>query len=114
MDQLNEATIAIHEANIQMAEDIKAYQESVFDAVVWKVQQYIDEIEDAKDEINDYYDDLLDDLEDEADARDRNAELIELENNLLTAREGARVYREGIGWVYEGDRKKEKEALQDI
>lgn len=115
VDQLNEATVAIHEAQIAMHEGIKERQESIYSALVNQVQRYIDELERAKDAVEDAYKDPIKDIEDYNKALDRTNKLLELQNKLKTAqREKKRVYREGIGWVFESDREKVKEAQNNL
>lgn len=115
INQLNDVTVALHEAQIEMREDIKAYQDSQYDAIVSKVEEYKEEIQDLMNEIEEAYDDEIGQLEDANKERERAIEL----TDLLTARENAaaekkRVYREGIGYVYESDRQKIKEADEDL
>ena len=100
VNELNEVTIAIHEAQIQALEDIKTYQETVYDGIVSKVEEYKDEISELMDQVEQDYDDQIDKLNDINDAHERTAKLIELENQLANAsKEKQRVYKEGIGWV---------------
>lgn len=115
VNQLNDVTVALHEAQIEMRQNIKDYQDSQYDAIVSKVEQYKEEIEDIMDDIEDAYDKEIGKLEDANDERERAIEL----TDLLKAKENAanekeRVYREGIGWVYESNRDKIKEADQDL
>lgn len=92
VDQLNEVTVAIHEAQIQMHEDIKNQQEATYSALVNQVQRYIDELEDAKDAVEDAYKDPIEDIEDYNKALDRTNKLLELQKNLQNAsREKQRV-----------------------
>ena len=54
---MNEATKSIQEAKIARLEDIKEYDDKYYSAITWQVNQYIDEIEQAK-KVNDkWYDD---------------------------------------------------------
>ena len=100
VNELNEVTIAIHEAQIQALEDIKTYQETVYDGIVSKVEEYKEEISELMDQVEQDYDDQIDKLNDINDAHERTAKLIELENQLANAsKEKQRVYKEGIGWV---------------
>lgn len=92
VDQLNEVTVAIHEAQIQMHEDIKNQQEATYSALVNQVQRYIDELERAKDAVEDAYKDPIEDIEDYNKALDRTNKLLELQKNLQNAsREKQRV-----------------------
>lgn len=100
VSELNDVTVAIHEAQIQSLEDIKTYQETVYDGIVSKVEEYKEEISELMDQVEQDYDDQIDKLNDINDAHERTAKLIELENQLANAsKEKQRVYKEGIGWV---------------
>ena len=115
VNQLNQAYKAIHDAQIQQQQDIVNYQEEVYSALTWQVQQYIDQINDQKEVIEDYYDTEIDKLNKVNKAKERTIELEKLQDALLNARqEKQRVYREGVGWVYEADRSKIKEAEQNL
>lgn len=85
VNELNEVTIAIHEAQIQALEDIKTYQETVYDGIVSKVEEYKEEISELMDQVEKDYDDQIDKLNDINDAHERTAKLIELENQLANA-----------------------------
>ena len=100
VDQLNEAVQAIHEANIEMRENIKDFQDKQYDAIVSKVEEYQQELQDEIDKLEDAYDDLITPLQEANDERERAIELEEKLQNLENAKkEKERVYREGIGWV---------------
>lgn len=115
VNKYNEAIQALKQAQEDALQDTIDYQDNQFNALVDWIEEQKENIEDLKDEVQDYYDDLIDDLEKENDARDRTNELIELQQNLLNAQnEKQRVYREGIGWVYESPRNKIKEAQKDL
>ena len=115
VNQLNDITVALHEAQIQLLEDQKAYKESQYNALVSKVQEYITELEDAMDEIEKAYEDELKPLEQANEERER---AIKLEDLLAAkkkaAQEREKVYREGIGWVYESPRSKQREAQKNL
>lgn len=100
VDQLNDASTALMEAQINMREEIQSYQESQFSAVEWAVQEIIDGLESDMEDIADAYEPLIDKLQEVNDEKERSAEL----DDLLMAKQRAlqdksRVYREGIGWV---------------
>lgn len=100
VDGLNEATIALHEAKINALEDKTELQEKQYDAIVYRINLYKDELQDAIDAIEQAYEDEIKPLEDANKERER---AIELENLLLAKknqeREKERVYRKRIGWV---------------
>lgn len=115
VDGLNEATVALHEAKINALEDKTELQEKQYDAIVYRINLYKDELQDAIDAIEKAYEDEIKPLEDANKERQR---AIELENLLLAKknqeREKERVYREGIGWVYESNPTKLREKQRDI
>lgn len=100
VDGLNEATVALHEAKINALEDKTDLQEKQYDAIVYRINLYKDELQDAIDAIEKAYEDEIKPLEDANKERER---AIELENLLLAKknqeREKERVYRKRIGWV---------------
>ena len=100
VDGLNEATVALHEAKINALEDKTELQEKQYDAIVYRINLYKDELQDAIDAIEQAYEDEIKPLEDANKERER---AIELENLLLAKknqeREKERVYRKRIGWV---------------
>ena len=85
VDQLNDATEAIYEAQIQKREDTKTRQESIYSALINQVQRYIDEIEDAKDAVEEAYKEPIQGMEDYNKALERTNKLLELQKNLQTA-----------------------------
>lgn len=115
VDQLNDVYAAIKEAEIQKQQDIIDYHDNVYDALTWQIQEYIDQIEKQKQIVEDYYDDEIDKINKVNDAKERTIELEKLQDELLNNRKNkARVWREGIGWTYEEDRNKVKEAQQNL
>ena len=115
VDQLNDVYAAIKEAEIQKQQDIIDYHDNVYDALTWQIQEYIDQIEKQKQVVEDYYDDEIDKINKVNDAKERTIELEKLQDEILRARKDkARVWREGIGFVYEEDRNKVKEAEQNL
>lgn len=100
VDGLNEATIALHEAKINALEDKTELQEKQYDAIVYRINLYKDELQDAIDAIEQAYEDEIKPLERANQERERALEL----ENLLLAKKNAnkekeRVYRKRIGWV---------------
>lgn len=96
VNQLNDVTVALHEAQINLREEIQQYQENQFSALEWKVQQIIGELEDEMDKIDDAYEPILEDLENANKERERAIELEDLlANKLNKEKEKERVYREG-------------------
>ena len=96
VDQLNDASTALMEAQINMREEIQSYQESQFSAVEWAVENIIDDLQDEIDKLDDAYEPILKDLEDANDERERAVELEDLlQQKLNASKEKERVYREG-------------------
>ena len=115
VDQLNDVYAAIKEAEIQKQQDIIDYHDNVYDALTWQIQEYIDQIEKQKQVVEDYYDDEIDKINKVNDAKERTIELEKLQDEILNNRKNkVRVWREGIGFVYEEDRNKVKEAQQNL
>ena len=85
-------------------EDKTELQEKQYDAIVYRINLYKDELQDAIDAIEKAYEDEIKPLEDANKERER---AIELENLLLAKknqeREKDRVYREG---EYQSQRKR--------
>lgn len=114
-DKLNEYTIALHNAQIELKESIQEYQEKQFGAVEWKIGTYIDELEKAKDKIDELYKPELEKLNQINAEYERQIKLEDLlAKKKQASQEKERVYRSGIGWVYEANRNKVKEAQQNL
>ena len=115
VDKYNEAIQALYQAQKSALEDITNYQSNQFSALTNWIEEYKDTIQDIKDDTDDYYDDLIDKLKDYNEDLDRTNNLLEKQKNLQDAlKEKQRVYREGIGWVYESPRDKVKSAQKDL
>lgn len=111
VSKYNDAMKIIRDNSIQLHEDIKNYQESVYGALINEVGRYKDQLEEQKRLVAEHYDEELEKLGDKQQSIQRTNQLIELQNQLLSAqKEKERVYREGIGWVYESPRNKIKDA----
>lgn len=111
VSKYNDAMKIIRDNSIQLHEDIKNYQESVYGALINEVGRYKDQLEEQKRLVEEYYDEELEKLGDKQQSIQRTNQLIELQNQLLSAqKEKERVYREGVGWVYESPRNKIKDA----
>ncbi len=110
VDQLNDVTVALREAQINLLQDQKDYKDSQYDAIVSKVNEYKDEIQDAIDAIEKAYEEEVKPIQDVNDELERQAKLEDLlAAKKSLAREKERVYRSGIGWTYETPRDKRKE-----
>lgn len=100
VDGLNDAVVAIQETKIQQQEDIIDVQEKQYDAIVYRINLYKDELQKAIDDIEDAYEKEVKPLEDINDEIERQIQLTDLlAAKKNAAKEKERVYREGIGWV---------------
>ena len=114
-DKANDLIKQIHDAQIQEYEDIKEQDDKYYEALTWQVNQYIDELNLAKDNVDKIYDEEIKKLNDKNESLERTNKLLELQKNLKNSmQEKERVYREGIGWVYETPRQKVKDAQKEL
>lgn len=96
VSKYNDAMKIIRDNSIQLHEDIKNYQESVYGALINEVGRYKDQLEEQKRLVEEHYDEELEKLGDKQQSIQRTNQLIELQNQLLSAqKEKERVYREG-------------------
>ena len=100
VDSLNEATLNLKEAQIDNLKDQTDLQSKQYDAIVYRINLWKDEIQDAIDTIEDAYEDEIKPIQDINDELERQGKL----EDLLAAKKAAqrekeRVFREGIGWV---------------
>ena len=92
VDGLNEATVALHEAKINALEDKTELQEKQYDAIVYRINLYKDELQDAIDAIEQAYEDEIAPLERANQERERALEL----ENLLLAKKNANKEKERV------------------
>ena len=92
VDGLNEATVALHEAKINALEDKTELQEKQYDAIVYRINLYKDELQDAIDAIEKAYEDEINPLERANQERERALEL----ENLLLAKKNANKEKERV------------------
>lgn len=115
VDSLNEATLNLKQAQIDNLKDQTDLQSKQYDAIVYRINLWKDEIQDAIDAIEDAYEDEIKPIQDINDELERQGKL----EDLLAAKKAAqrekeRVFREGIGWVYESPVDKRRQAEKDI
>ena len=81
-------------------------------AVVKYLKEQLDALEKQKDDIDDYYDDVIDTLDKLNDEEEKALELAEAYEALMNAmtQKTKKVWREGLGWVWEADQEAIKEA----
>ena len=100
VDSLNEATLNLKQAQIDNLKDQTDLQSKQYDAIVYRINLWKDEIQDAIDAIEKAYEDEIKPIQDINDELERQGKL----EDLLAAKKAAqrekeRVFREGIGWV---------------
>lgn len=107
-----------HNNALKMMQDTQAFYNKEYNAMTYMVNEYITALSEEKESISETYDEEIDKLQKVNDAKERKIKLTELENNLEKAQnEKKRVYRAGVGFVYEQDReavKKAKDELDDF
>ena len=81
----NEAISSLAQAQKEALEEETNYQSEIFSALTDWIEEYKENIEQVREAMEDYYEGLMDPLQDEIDARERNIELMELQQNLANA-----------------------------
>lgn len=115
VEKYNSAAVAIHEAMVSQMEDTIGVQETMYDAVVGEVNDIITNLEKEKEIKEKMYDDEIEELQKKEESMQRTNDLLEKEKALRDALNNKqRIYREGIGWVYEADREAVKQAQRDL
>lgn len=99
----------------QLYEYRKTSSEEVLDAYTNILQYGIDQIKNRQQEINDMYDDEISKLQSINDQKKRSIELTKLQQELENARKDkVKTYVAGIGWTYQENKAKVKEAKQNL
>ncbi len=115
VDSLNEATLSLKQAQIDNLKDQTDLQSKQYDAIVYRINLWKDEIQDAIDAIEKAYEDEIKPIQDINDELERQGKLEDLlAAKKAAAKEKERVFREGIGWVYESPIDKKREAQKNI
>lgn len=113
--KINDNLKSIQNAKIQQQQDIVNLKTKTYEAFTWQVNKYIDSLTEYKATVDKAYDNEIQKLRDINDSKERTIKLTELLQNLENAnKEGKRVFRAGIGWVYEQDRSGIKKAQQEL
>lgn len=87
----------------------------VLDAYSSLIDFGLDELQKRQQDINDMYDDEISKLQDINDQKKRSIELTKLQQELENARkEKTRVYVAGVGWTYQENKAKVKEAKRNL
>ena len=112
IDQLEKQKL---ESSISYYKDLVSYQESIYSALQYKVNEYIDDLEDEKQAVSERYDEEIEKLTQVNEDKERSIKLTELQQKLENAeKQKKRVYRAGVGFVYESDRNEVKSARQEL
>ena len=89
--------------------------EEVMDAYTNILNYGMEELQNRQKDINDMYDDEISKLQDINDQKKRSIELTKLQQELENAKkEKTRVYQAGVGFVYQENKAKVKEAKQNL
>ena len=116
--QIAELDHQLYETELNKLKDTQAFYQSQYSAMTYMVGEYTDALNDEKESLSERYDEEIRKLQEVNDSKERSIKLTELQNNLNNAqKERKRVYRAGVGFVYEEDResiKKAKDELEDF
>ena len=106
----------IKSALIDKAEEQEDKYNTALDAAIDIIDREIDALDKLRDEQEEYYDKLIEDKEKANDETERELELARLQEALANARneKTKRVWREGLGWVWESDTEAIKEAEEEL
>ena len=101
--------------DLQRMQDVQSFYNKQYEAMNYIINEYISALNDEKDNIAETYDDEIEKLEKISNTKERIIKLTELQNNLDNAQnEKKRVYRAGVGFVYEQDREAIKKAKDEL
>ena len=115
IDQINDLRDKNLQNEIQKMSDLIQYQESIYEALRYRVDEYIDDLELEKEAVSERYDEEINKLTKVNEDKERSIKLSELQQKLDNAQtQKKRVYRTGVGFVYEADRRDVKTARQDL
>ena len=93
----------------------QALYETQYNAMTYMVNEYTDALGDEKEAISDTYEDEIEKLEKINKSKERSIELTELQTALDNAKkEKKRIYRAGVGFVYEENREEIQKAEDDL
>ena len=114
-DQINQMKKNLLDNDISRVSDIIAYQETIYSALQYQVNDYIDTLNEEKDLVSKRYDEEIKKLQQVNTDKERSIKLTQLQQDLENAqKQKKRVYRAGVGFVYEADRAEEKKARQSL
>lgn len=86
------------------------------DAAMKIIEDEIDKINEQKDATEEYYDKLIEDKKKANEESEKEIELAKLQEALANAKKERtkKIFREGIGWVYETDKSAIEEAQKNL
>lgn len=115
-DAWNDLADKIKKALQDKADKQKDALDTAEDAAVGIIDDEIDKLKKLKEEQEDYYDKLIDDKKAANDETEKELELARLQEALANAQKEKtkRVWREGIGWVWEADQEAIKDAQEAL
>ena len=115
-DAWNDLADKIKKALQDKADKQKDDLDTAEDAAVGIIDDEIDKLKKLKEEQEDYYDKLIDDKKAANDETEKELELARLQEALANAQKEKtkRVWREGIGWVWEADQEAIKDAQEAL
>ena len=105
----------IIDSSLEELQAKQSFYNEQYGAMTFMVNEYTDALNEEKERVSDYYDEEIRKLQQVNDSKERSIKLTELQNNLDNAKkEKKRVYRAGIGFVYEEDRDAVKKAEDEL
>lgn len=115
-DAWNDLADKIKKALQDKADRQKDDLDTAEDAAVGIIDDEIDKLKKLKEEQEEYYDQLIADKEKANEETEKELELARLQEALANAQKEKtkRVWREGIGWVWEADQEAIKEAQEAL
>ena len=118
LDTLNKV-VAKEKEKLELDKQQYEYQKKMSEEVLDSYSQILDyglnELQKKQESINELYDDEISKLQEINDQKQRSIELTKLQQELENAKkEKSRVYVAGIGWTYQENKAKVKEAKQNL
>lgn len=115
-DAWNELADKIKEGLEDKLDQQKDDLETAEDAAISIIDKEIEKLEDLRDAEEERYDKLIEEKEKANEETERELELARLQEALENAKKEKtkRVWREGLGWVYEADQEAIKEAQEAL
>lgn len=115
-DAWNELADKIKKGLQEIAEKQKNDLETAEKAVIGIIDEEIDKLKELKGEQEDYYNKLIEEKQKANDETEKELELAKLQEALANAKsqKTKRVWREGLGWVYETDQEAIREAQEAL